>query len=139
MSGLRRTSAPVQTGHAPGGARMAHAHDFAETVILITDDGMGRSDAALRHKLIRTYLQLLLESPTLPGVLCFYSEGVKLVVQDSPVLEVLGQLEQKGVILISCATCLNFYSLAEKVQVGVIGGMHEILAAQAEAAKVITL
>ena len=64
---------------------------------------------------------------------------MKLVVEGSPVIDLLKQLESKGVLLISCLTCLNYYNLAEKVAVGVIGGMPDIVAAQWRASKVITL
>ena len=75
----------------------------------------------------------------LPAVICFYAEGVFLVVEGSPVLETLRSLEAKGVRLVICNTCLNFYELADKVQVGVVGGMTDMIEAQNLAAKVITL
>jgi hypothetical protein len=109
------------------------------TVILVTDDGMGQAAPELRRTLIRNYLLLLLERPELPGAICFYGEGVKLVLAGSPVLNLLQQLEERGVILISCATCLNFYDSADKLAVGVIGGMHDIMEAQWRGTKVITL
>jgi len=48
-------------------------------------------------------------------------------------------LEAKGVHLIVCSTCLNYLGLREKVAVGIVGGMHDILVAQWQAAKFITL
>ena len=118
---------------------MSDEPSFANTVILITREGMGSAEAALRHKLLDTYLNLLLKNGTLPGAICFYTEGVKLVVEGSPHLEVLSQLEKRGVRLISCSTCLNYYSLTEKVLLGVVGGMADILEAQIRAEKVISL
>ena len=118
---------------------MSNAHPHADTVLLVTDDGMGRGAPELRHKLIRSYLQLLLGEVPLPGAICFYSDGVRMVTRASPVLELLAQLEEKGVLLLSCATCLNHYALADQVAVGIIGSMHDILTAQWEADKVITL
>lgn len=64
---------------------------------------------------------------------------MKLAVEGSPVLEQLSRLEEKGVHLILCKTCLDFFGLAEKVRVGVVGGMGDILAAQAIATKVLSL
>ncbi|MBI5393762.1 MAG: DsrE family protein [Verrucomicrobia bacterium] len=108
-------------------------------VVLITREGMGNAAPELQMKLVATYLKLLIENGTLPKAICFYTEGVKLVVEGSPVLEQLQQLESKGVHLIICQTCLNYYNLREKVKVGIIGGMGDILAAQMLAGKVITL
>lgn len=112
---------------------------FSITILLITREGMGTADIPLQHKLLDTYLKLLLEDQSLPAAICFYTDGVKLVVEGSPFLERLSQIEQQGVRLISCSTCLNYFGLADKVRVGVVGGMPDILEAQRKAGKVITL
>jgi len=110
-----------------------------ETVLLITRDGMGSADPALQITLIQKYLQLLLDGDLLPSVICFYTEGVKLVVEGSPVLDLLRKYESKGVHLIVCSTCLSFYGFQNLVQVGIVGGMPDIIEAQCQAKKVITL
>jgi hypothetical protein len=111
----------------------------SDTVLLINRNGMGQADLELQSKLISTYFRLLDENGILPAAICFYAEGVRLVVTGSPVLDTLRSLEGKGVRLILCSTCLNFYNLQDQVQVGIIGGMTDILEAQRRAAKVITL
>jgi intracellular sulfur oxidation DsrE/DsrF family protein len=112
---------------------------FADTVILITREGMGSADTTLQLKLLDTYLRLLLENETLPAVICFYTEGVKLVVEGSPLLERLAQIERGGARLVICSTCLAYFGLNDKVRVGIVGGMPDIIEAQAKASKVITL
>ena len=111
----------------------------SDTVILITRNGMGQADPELQKKLITTYLRLLDENNLLPAAICFYTEGVHLVVTGSPVLESLRSLEAKGVRLILCSTCLSFYHLAAHVQVGITGGMADIIEAQRRSGKVITI
>jgi hypothetical protein len=111
----------------------------SETVLLITRNGMGDAEPALQQKLITTYFKLLDESNLLPAAICFYTNGVRLVVEGSPVIDLLKSLEAKGVRLILCSTCLNFYNLTEQVQVGIVGGMTDIIEAQRRAAKVISL
>jgi len=112
---------------------------FSETTILVTRNGMGDADPELQEKLVSTYFRLLDENEILPAVICFYADGVKLVVEGSPVLESLKSLEAKGVRLVLCNTCLNFYGLADQVAVGVVGGMGDIIEAQTKAAKVISI
>ena len=112
---------------------------LSETTILITRNGMGDADPALQTKLISTYLRLLDENDLLPAVICFYAEGVKLAVNGSAVLDALYALEAKGVRIVLCSTCLNFYGLENEVAVGIVGGMTDIIEAQVKAAKVITL
>jgi len=109
------------------------------TVILVTNEGMGKGDPALQLKLIGKYLELILLNDSQPNAICFYTDGVRLLTSGSPVLEHLHALESKGVRLIACSTCLEFYGLSEQVQVGVVGGMPDIIEAQDKADKVITL
>jgi len=111
----------------------------SDTVLLITRKGMGEADSELQIKLLQTYFKLINEAETLPAVICFYTEGVHLVIEASPVLELLQILESKGVRLIACTTCLDYYDLNEKVAVGIKGGMTDIIEAQRRASKVITL
>lgn len=111
----------------------------SDTVILITRNGMGDAEPALQKKLVTTYFKLLDENNILPAALCFYANGVKLVVEGSPVLDSLQSLESKGVRLVLCSTCLDYYGLADKVQAGIVGGMTDILEAQRMAGKVISI
>lgn len=111
-----------------------------DTVLIFSSDGMGGSaPLQLRHKLIKTYLTLLNTHDILPKAICFYAEGVRLCVTGSPVLDELHALEAKGVRLILCSTCLNFYGLTEQVAAGIVGGMTDIIEAQFQAHKVISL
>jgi len=48
-------------------------------------------------------------------------------------------LEAKGVEFVICGTCLNYFALTDKVQVGTIGGMPAILEALNQAEKVISV
>lgn len=109
------------------------------TVLLVTNNGMGKADENLQQLLLSKYLDLLLQNENLPGALCFYTDGVKLVCEGSPVVQQLRGLESKGVRLIICSTCLNYFGLTEKVQLGIVGGMGDILEAQMKAQKVITI
>ena len=109
------------------------------TVILITRQGMGEAEQPLPMNLLRTYLTLLRDSDSLPEAICFYTEGVKLLVAGSPVLDLLQAIEAKGVHLILCSTCLNFYGLTDQVRTGIVGGMADIIETQRRADKVISL
>ena len=88
---------------------------------------------------MQTYLHTLHESASRPTEICFYAEGVHLVVEGSPVVHLLKLLAEKGVNLTVCSTCLNFDGLMEKVAVGDKGTMVDIVSAQMQADKVITL
>ena len=110
-----------------------------DTVVLVTNNGMGKAEEALQLNLIAKYLELLLQGESVPSAVCFYTEGVRLVCEGSPVIGQLRELEANQVRLIICSTCLNYYGLHDKVQVGIVGGMGDILEAQMKAEKVITI
>ncbi len=122
-----------------GRAAVPEKSSLGDTVVLITREGMGSATPDLQKKLLDTYLGLLLQSSTLPAAICFYTDGVKLVVEGSPLLARLSELEQRGVRLIICSTCLGYFNLTDKVRVGVVGGMPDIIEAQANASKVLTI
>jgi len=111
-----------------------------DTAILVTRYGMGHSQLTdLPLKLIEKYFNLLLQGDELPKVICFYTDGVKLTVTGSPLLKQLKELESKRVHLIICSTCLEAMDLTKDVQVGIVGGMPDIIEAQMKADKVITI
>jgi intracellular sulfur oxidation DsrE/DsrF family protein len=110
-----------------------------DAIILVTRHGMGSADEKLQLTLIAKYFELLLQNGNFPSAVCFYTDGVKLVCEGSPVIEQLQKLEAQHVRLISCSTCLNSMGLQDKVQVGIVGGMGDILEAQIRAQKVISI
>jgi hypothetical protein len=108
-------------------------------VILVTGHGMGSGDEKLRLILLAKYFELLLQGGSFPSAICFYTDGVRLVCEGSPVLEQLQKLEALHVRLISCSTCLDYFGLQAQVQVGIVGGMGDILEAQIRSEKVISI
>ena len=107
---------------------------------LIKSNGMGSSpEQPLKHKLITTFLNLAMEQQPLPAAICFYTYGVRLACEGSPVLEQLHKLESMGVRLILCQTCLKYYDLEEKVKAGIVGGMADIISCMTQTGSIITL
>jgi hypothetical protein len=106
---------------------------------MVTNDGMGKADQGLQHKLMEIYLGLMVQNDLVPSAICFYTDGVKLVLEGSPVLDLLREIESMGTRLIVCHTCLDYLWLLDQVQVGIVGGMTDIIEAQWKADKVITL
>lgn len=108
------------------------------TMVLFTRNGMGDAPAELQQKLVTIFLNLV-DKDTPPGVIAFYGEGVKLVCDGSPVLEQLRSIGAHGVTIVVCQTCLDFFRLREKVKMGTVGGMGDIIAAMSSADKVISV
>jgi sulfur relay (sulfurtransferase) complex TusBCD TusD component (DsrE family) len=111
----------------------------ANTVLLFTRNGLGQGPEALQKTLAVKFLNLVLESGELPAKILFYTDGVKLACKGSDVIDVLKNMQAKGVELILCKTCIDSYNLADNVEVGIIGGMPDIIQTMQQAGKVISL
>jgi selenium metabolism protein YedF len=107
-------------------------------VVLIASDGLGRGDDELGRILIRSFLYTLNEVEPLPNTLIFLNAGVKLAVEDSLVLEDLHALEERGVEILACGTCLGHFGLKERIAVGQISNMYCIAETLLRACRVVS-
>lgn len=108
-------------------------------LIFITTDSLGTGDRELGRKLMSSYIYSVLQVENLPTHILFINSGVNLVTSDSDLLDELRELENKGVKILACGTCLDYYSLKEDVAVGDVTNMHLTVELMAEAGKVITI
>lgn len=95
--------------------------------IIITTDKMGDGDDRLGETLMKSYMYALTEATDIPEEIVFLNAGVKLVTEGSEVIESVRELEKKGVKIISCGTCLDFYGLKEQLLIGEISNMYTIV------------
>ncbi len=112
-----------------------------DTAILVTKTGLGTTlpaDAAFGQEMLDKFFHTLEKMPEKPSVVCFYTEGVKLLAPDSPLALSLRLLDRVGIRLVACQTCLDYYQIPEIV-VGERGGLVEIFQLLGNAAKVITV
>lgn len=87
-------------------------------MILIQSEGLGRGDDQLGVMLMANFLRLLGESKEKPETLIFWNTGVRLVCEDSNVLGHLKRLENQGVEILACTTCLEYFDLVDQLKVG---------------------
>lgn len=95
--------------------------------ILVSSNLLGNGDDRLGETLMKVYINTLAESEILPENLMFINGGVKLTCIGSDVLDSLSLMKEKGVNIISCGACLDFYNLKEELKVGEIGNMYQII------------
>jgi selenium metabolism protein YedF len=112
---------------------------FKNTLIQITQYGMGNGDEKLGLQLVTNYLKILTEENEPPKFIAFYNGGVKLTCTGSPVIDIMKVLEKTGVKLIVCTTCLKHFNLLEKMEVGIAGTMIDIIELQKASDRVVTL
>jgi len=98
----------------------------ASSVLVISQEAMGRGDDALGHLLIKSFFHTIAETSPVPEVIIFFNSGVKLVVEGSDVIDDIRLLEGKGVKILACGTCLDYFRLKDKIQAGVVSNMYEI-------------
>jgi len=106
-------------------------------VVYINSQLMGIGEEALGAILMRSFLKTLVDIETKPSRLILINSGVRLSSEGSEVLEALQGLSEKGVEILSCGTCLDFYGLKEKVKVGKISNMYDIAQSLLEADRLI--
>ncbi len=97
-----------------------------KVVVYINSNLMGVGEEALGAILMRSFLKTLLDLKPIPSKLIFVNSGVQLTTEGSEVLETLKTLSDRGVEILSCGTCLDFYGLKEKLKVGIISNMFDI-------------
>ena len=109
-------------------------------VLVVSSEYMGRGEHdELGHILIRGFFHTLGEVEPLPDTLIFFNSGVKLVIEDSPVIEDLQVLDEEGVEILACGTCLEYYYLKDEVAVGVVSNMYTIAETLLQTGKVVSL
>jgi selenium metabolism protein YedF len=108
-------------------------------VIMITSASFGHGDERLGEILMKSFLNTLWDSDPKPAKIIFVNEGIQLTTEGSEVLDALKLLDSNGVEIHSCGTCLEFYGLKEKLQVGVISNMYDIVNSLITADKIIKL
>jgi selenium metabolism protein YedF len=108
-------------------------------VIFIASDVLGRDDQQLGSYLMQSFLDTLGGLTSRPETIIFINNGAKLVTKDSPVLEELLQLEDLGIEILACGTCLSRFELSEKVAVGKVSNMYNIADTLLRADKIVSL
>lgn len=96
------------------------------TTVVIASNEMGTGDEELGRSLIKMFIFSLTNIDKLPDNIIFYNSGVKLAVEGSESVEDLKNLENAGVKIQSCGTCLKHYGLSDKLKVGVVSNMYDI-------------
>lgn len=107
--------------------------------IIISSSFLGSGDDKLGAVLMKSYLYALSESDNLPKDLIFINGGVKLTSEDSDCLDSIKKIQENGVNILSCGTCLDFYNLKEKLAVGEITNMYTIVEKMNKASNTIKL
>lgn len=106
-------------------------------VIAVDTATMGRGNDELGKALMKGFLFAVTQLDELPKTMLFYNGGATLTTEGSDSLDDLKSLEAQGVTIKTCGTCLNYYGLTEKLKVGEVTNMYDIVETMAKASKVV--
>lgn len=111
----------------------------SSNVVLITTDRLGTGSEELGKILMKAFLNTLWDSSPRPEKILFMNDGVRLTVEGSDVLDALHLLENQGVEIYSCGTCLAYYELTDTLDVGQVTNMYETVESLLSSDKVIKI
>lgn len=126
--GTEKTADSAAINHNPGDDKAKKiTSEKSGLVVMISKHYMGEGSKELGRILINGYVYALTEVKPLPKAILFVNEGVRLTCEGSETLESLRILEQQGVEIISCGTCLDYLQLKTLLAVGSVGNMYSIV------------
>ena len=118
------TSTPAAESAVPACTPDSKKHGL---VAVLSANTMGNGEEQLGKILMKSFIFALTKQDQLPEIILCYNSGASLTCEDSDSLEDLKSLEAEGVKILTCGTCLDFYGLKEKLAVGGITNMYEIV------------
>ncbi len=108
-------------------------------MVMLATDRMGYGDDVLGKKLMLSFLKTLQEMGDELWRLVFVNNGVKLTIGTSEALSDLKKLEEQGIHILVCGTCLTHFDILDKKEVGETTNMLDIVTAMQLADKVINI
>lgn len=112
---------------------------LSDTCIFINSDKMGNGNDELGHVLMKGYIYTLTESKPYPKSILFVNSGIKLTTENEATIENLKILQDAGVEILSCGTCLDYYGLKDDLKVGTVTNMYTIVETMNNSSKTISL
>ena len=106
-------------------------------LVVLSGNVMGTGDPKLGTSLMKAFVFALTKQDQLPDTILCYNTGAYLTCEGADTLEDLKLLESDGVTILTCGTCLDFYGLKEKLAVGGVTNMYDIVERMEKAAQII--
>ena len=106
-------------------------------LVVLSANVMGTGDVKLGSSLMKAFVFALTKQDQLPDTILCYNTGAYLTCEGADTLEDLKLLESEGVSVLTCGTCLDFYGLKEKLAVGGVTNMYDIVERMENAAQII--
>ena len=102
-------------------------HQKTSKGFVISTDVLGSGSDKLGKILMKGFIYTITETKPYPSFLIFLNSGVKLTTEGSDSIDDLKKLENAGVKIVSCGTCLDFFEIKTKLLVGQVTNMYDIV------------
>lgn len=112
-------------------------HRSKGMVVVLSGNVMGIGEEKLGKTLMKAFVFALTRQDVLPETILCYNTGAYLTCEGADTLEDLCALEAEGVQILTCGTCLDYYGIKEKLKVGSITNMYEIVETMEKAAAIV--
>lgn len=109
----------------------------ADTVVVISSDRMGSGNDELGKVLMKGFIYAVSQLERLPKAVLFYNGGATITTEGSVSIEDLKSMEAQGVEIMTCGTCLDYYNLKDKLAVGTVTNMYNIVETMNGAGKIL--
>ena len=107
--------------------------------MLVASDRLGDGPEELGRLLMKNFIITLLDLDEVPDRLLFVNSGVFLTTEGSELLEALDKLGNRGVEVLSCGLCLDFFKRKDKLRAGAVTNMFTIAESLMQAGSVVRL
>ena len=108
-------------------------------VLLVSSDRLGEGPEELGRLLMKNFIITLLDVAETPDRMLFINTGIFLTTEGSEVVETLEKLGNRGVEVLSCGVCLDFFNRRDKLAAGAVTNMFTIAESMLRAATVVRL
>jgi len=115
------------------------SRQFSGKTLFFSADQIGRGDETLGRLLVKGLLYTVSELQTPPRTLVFMNAGVRLAAEREETIGLLKIIEAKGVEILVCGTCLDYYHLQGGLRAGRVSNLYEITERFLTSADVITV
>ena len=106
-------------------------------VVVLSANVMGTGDEKLGTNLMKAFVFAVTKQDQLPETIVCYTTGAYLTCEGADTLEDMKALEAEGVNILTCGTCLDFYGIKDKLAVGTVTNMYEIVEVMEKAKNIV--
>ncbi|MBC7230491.1 MAG: sulfurtransferase-like selenium metabolism protein YedF [Actinobacteria bacterium] len=128
----------ITRGSEEAGAESGPGH-AERAVVVLSSEVMGRGEDELGRILVKAFLNTLAESDPPPWRVVLFNRGVLLAVEGGDGVEALSNLRDMGVEVLVCGTCLDYFQARERLAVGTVSNMYDILTTMLSATNSVTI